>query len=496
MRLLVQGGRVLDPLGELHRPAVQDVLVEDGRIVAVAPGIEVDAERLDAAGCLVVPGFVNAHSHSHDTLLRGLFEGLPLDEWGLTSFPAAWARRSEAEIATRTALHAAECLANGITTVMDMVSVVGPDRAHADAILDAYAASGIRAVLAVQFADRALRETVPYPALLDGLPVLGAADPAAMQGFVEALLEQGGPLVSWGLGPSAPQRCSEAMLAWASRLSAERKLRVFTHVYETRMQAVQARLAYGADGGSLVRHLARLGLLDGRLVVAHGVWMDAAEVRALGAAGAHVALNPLANLKLLNGVAPIGAYADAGAGLALGCDNSSASDGQSMLQAMKAMALFHGVRSGGVRSGGGESGGVNSGGSKSGGVEAAALAFRAATVGGARALGLEVGRVAPGFRADLALFDLDGPCWRPLNSAVRQLVYGETGQNLRHVLVEGRLVAAGPALAQAAEAARDGMAEELEAMRQRQGPMQAAMSAMRQAAESHELGFDRRRLAY
>ena len=385
-RLLITGARVLDPNGELHRPPVLDVLVADGRIAAVGDAARDgagDAEMLDAAGCLLTPGLVNAHSHSHDTLLRGRFEGLPLDVWGLSAFPSSWPRRSAAEVGLRARLHAAECLLGGITTVQDMVSIVGPDREQSAAVLDAYRESGIRTVLALQFADRPLRDTLPFPEMAPSLTQAGS-DPAPMQRMVEDLLDtEHHPRLSWGLGPSAPQRCSEALLRWVVELSYRRGLPVFTHLYEARSQAVHARLHFGDDGGSLVSFMARLGLLGPRLVVAHGVWISEDEIRELGVAGAHLACNPAANLKLLNGVAPVRAYADAGVGIALGCDNSSAGDAQSMFTAMKLFALAWAAQS------------------QAGEDGAAANAFRAATLGGASALGLQgLGRIEPGYRAE------------------------------------------------------------------------------------------------
>ena len=380
MRLLLTGARVLDPEGELHRPPPQDVLIEDGVIIAIGTGLGADgAERFDASGCLLAPGLVNAHSHSHDSLLRGRFEAVPLDVWGLGAFPASWPPRGADEVRLRTALHAAECLLGGITTVQDMLSLQGPDPAPLQAVLDAYRTSGIRAVLALQFADQALADTVPFAALLDGLALPGAPNP--MCDFVQSHLNPA-PRLHWGLGPSAPQRCSEALLHWTAALARERGLPVFTHLYETRAQAVHAQ-TYGS-------HAERL---DGfaHLVVAHGVWTNQAEIARLGASGAFLVCNPVANLKLLNGVAPVRSYADAGVRIALGCDNTSASDAQSMFQAMKTFALAWAMQ---------------------GGEDAAAEAFRAATIGGAAALGLpDIGRVRVGARADLVLFDLGDPAW-------------------------------------------------------------------------------------
>lgn len=219
MRLLVTGARVLDPEGELHRPLAQDVLIEHGVIAAVGPGIVADGvDRLEAAGCLLTPGFVNAHSHSHDALLRGRFESVPLDVWGLGAFPAAWPPRGVDEIGLRTMLHAAECLLGGITTVQDMVSLQGPDPAQLRAVLGAYRTSGIRAVLALQFADRALAETVPFPELVTGL---SSGAPVCMDEFVQTHLDPA-PLLHWGLGPSAPRRWRESVICRCSPICTRR----------------------------------------------------------------------------------------------------------------------------------------------------------------------------------------------------------------------------------------------------------------------------------
>lgn len=486
-RLLIAGARLLDPDGELHRPAVCDMLIDGGRIVALGTGAAAqagDARRLDACGCLLAPGLINSHSHSHDVLLRGLFEGLPLEAWGLLAFPSAWPRRSPEEVGLRASLHAAECLRGGITTVQDMITIVGPDREHAEAIIEAYRIAGMRTVLAVQIADRGAAESMPF---LDGVPgLLGPSDSAPMQRFVESLLDHTNAFLTWGVAPSGPQRCSEPLLRWAAALSRDRGLPVFTHVYETRSQAVHARIRHDADGGSLVTYLGGMGLLGPSLVVAHGVWVTNEEIALLGAVGAHLACNPVANLKLLNGVAPVRRYADAGAGIALGCDNSSAGDAQSMFQAMKAFALAWTLQS------------------PAGEAGAAAAAFRAATSGGAAALGLsgEVGSVRVGARADLVLFDLSDPSWCPLNSAVRQLVYAESGRSVRTVLVDGVLVVRDgrlmtldtAALAARAEKQRTLIEADWSNLQQRSKPLKAAMLALHQKAAEAPLGLDRLRL--
>jgi 5-methylthioadenosine/S-adenosylhomocysteine deaminase len=186
--VLVKGGKVLDPHGELDQPPITDILIREGRIAAMGPEGSLDYSKetrvIDATGMLVTPGFINTHYHSHDVLLRGMFE-IPLEVWGLYSFPSSYPRRHDDEIRTRTLLGAAENLRCGVITVQDMATIVGPDRNHVDALLSAYQEAGIRAVVALQFGDRAAADTVPFwrdQLSLRALSQLGGdIDPAPMQ---------------------------------------------------------------------------------------------------------------------------------------------------------------------------------------------------------------------------------------------------------------------------------------------------------------------------
>jgi 5-methylthioadenosine/S-adenosylhomocysteine deaminase len=430
--ILISGALVLDPEGELHRPAAQDILV-DGKVI-VALGSEARsrgkaAKTFDARGLIVAPGFVNAHCHSHDTLLRGLFEQMTLETWGAVAFPFHWPPRPTEEIAVRTQAHAVECLLNGITTIQDMVTVVDFGLDHAAAVAGAYSEAGLEALIAPQYSDLAGRAGVPFADDCFAADEIGRlGDRSDFRPIVEKLTSiftgVSVPGVSWALGPVQPQICSDDLLQWSAKHSAETGMRLYMHLYETRAEAVLARRTLASEMGSAVRRLARLGVATARLTIAHGVWITGDEIDELAQHGVGLATNPVTNLKLMNGFAPIRRYDDAGVVTGLGCDNSSAGDAQNIFQAMKTFALLWGMQS------------------PSGEGTAATAAFRAATTGGAKLFGLEgqVGRIAPGYRANLTFIDATGPAWRPLNSAVRQLVYGETGRGVTHVMVAGRFV--------------------------------------------------------
>lgn len=432
MPLLVRGARLLDVEGNLDEPPVRDVLIRAGAIEAVGETLEARGARvIDAAGMLAIPGFVNAHYHSHDVLARGMFEDLSLEHWGVLAGPLG-ARRPLAEVRARTLAGAVECLRNGITTVQDMAAFAPMDEEVLDTILDAYAEAGIRVVFGVTVRDLSQMETILHledlvpPALRE---VIGTArDPGRPQiEFVERQIErvgERGGMLRWALTPSAPQRCTPALLEAIAELSRRRSLPVYTHVYETRLQRVFAQERLKQHGGSAVRLMQATGLLGSHVTIAHGVWADAAELDLLAASGTNVVLNMLSNLKLKSGVAPILDYRARGVNLALGCDNCSCSDTQNMFQVMKLFCLLSAVSSPEATE------------------VTAAEAFRAATLGGARtaALGEALGALRPGRRADLVLLDLADPAWRPCNSAVRQLVYSESGRSVRTVIVDGKVV--------------------------------------------------------
>jgi len=270
-------------------------------------------------------------------------------------------------------------------------------------------------------------------------------------------------------------------LSWVADLARRHDLQVFTHVYEARSQCVLARMEYAQQ--SLLGHLDKFGLLGPRLTIAHGVWISRDEIRRMGAAGASLACNPTSNLKLLNGFAPIVDYAEAGTGIGLGCDNCSGNDAQNMFETMKMFALLWGMYSTAGSSG------------------AAREAFKGATIGGARALGKadELGRVRPGFRADLVLIDLQQPNYRPLNSALRQLVYGESGRGVHTVIVDGQIVVENrrlrtvdeDGLKSRSEAARARLTADVGRVKQQNESLLPSLLAAYEKANQYPLEFDR-----
>jgi cytosine/adenosine deaminase-related metal-dependent hydrolase len=430
-KLLIKGGQVYDHDGDVHKPAVADVLIEDDSIVSVGADLAVDGphEVFDASDRLVVPGLINAHYHSHDTLCRGLFEELPLEMWLLYTLPMG-ANRSKEELRARTLVGAVESLHCGITTVQDMLGLVPLDEQGTDVVIAAYREAGIRVVFSPMVWDIPpiamvrQRQSLP-PDVQEMLGTKGRPIREQLDYLEHQFKRHGaGGTLHWAVAPFAPQRCSPPMLQACAELAHKHDLPVYTHVYETRGQALIARELFADHDGSLISYMDSVGLLGPRLNIVHSVWISRREMDRMAAADAGIVLNHLSNLKLKSGVPPVCDMREAGVRLGIGCDNCSGTDVQSVFQAMKMFCLLAAVSE------------------PEPGPHLAHEVLRLATIGNARSAGLDgrLGAIRPGYKADLILIDLNDAASLPYNSAARQLVYTEAGRGVESVIVDGRVV--------------------------------------------------------
>jgi cytosine/adenosine deaminase-related metal-dependent hydrolase len=430
-KLLVRGGRVYDHDGDVHRPAVADILIGGGDIIAVGPDLRADDPHdvIDASNKLIVPGLINAHYHSHDTLCRGLFEELPLELWLLYTLPMGQ-NRSKEEVRARTLVGALESLRCGITTVQDMLGLSPLNEEYTDVVLSAYRDIGLRVVFSPMVWDvppiAMVRHKDTLPADVQEMLGTKALPMQEQLDYLEHQLERHPAVgtVHWAVAPFAPQRCTPQMLEGCAALADKHDLSVYTHVYETRGQVVIARELFAQHDGSLISYLENTGLLGPRLNIVHSVWITRPEMDRMAAADAGIVLNHLSNLKLKSGIAPICDMREAGVRLGLGCDNCSGSDVQSVFQAMKMFCLLAAVSE------------------PEPGPGLAHEVLRHATLGNARTAGLagRLGALRPGYKADMILIDLNDVAYLPYNSAARQLVYTEAGRGVESVIVDGRPV--------------------------------------------------------
>lgn len=494
-RTLISGGRVYDHDGDTDRPATADILIDGDRIAAVGAdagaGTKID-RRVDASGKLVLPGFVNAHFHSHDILLKGCFETIPLEMWVLNALPPSYPKRSREEVRVRTLLGALECLRSGMTTVQDMLTIYPFDEEHLETVISAYDEIGIRCVFSMQFGDIPGIERVPF--WKEVVPetfhrYLGASVEPSKDDPLDRIRGQlakrpvPASRMSWAISPTSPDFCSMEILERTAELSKQYDLPVITHIYESRMMALSARM-YGADhGGSHVEFLRAAGLTGPRLGLAHSVWMLPEEIGILAETGSNVIINPVGNLKTRSGVPPIRQYIEAGVNAGIGCDNCSCGDAQNMFQAMKLFAGLAAVSH------------------SEPGPPTAAETLRHATLGGARVVGLdgEVGALRPGMKADISILDLTTPQYVPLNSAARQTVFAESGESVDTVIVDGDVVMEGrrlntideAALRDAVEAVMPELRADIERIVERTGQIADALLEANRRAWTHDIGLKR-----
>ncbi len=430
--VVIRGGLVLAPASGAASAA--DILIQGGVIRALlARGAAVPEgmPEVDATDRLLLPGLINAHTHAHGGLGRGLAGDLWTLERLLNGNPAINAARSVDDLKLSATLTAAELALKGCTAAFDLaLELPAPTVEGIHAVAAAYQDVGIRAVVAPMISDLTLYQALP--GLMSALPDAARVQAAAVKlPDAAALLTTCRDAIrAWpvdrdrvrpGIGPAIPLHCTDALLTGCRDLARDWDLPIQTHLAESQTQAAAAGRRYGH---SLVGHLDRLGLLGPPLSVAHAIWLDPADLDRIAGAGVTVVHNPASNLRLGSGVAPVRALLDRGAAVAIGTDATNTSDGQNMFEAMRLAAFL----------------------SRPGAAPerwlSARDALRLAAEGGARALGWSdrIGRLAPGFQADILFLDLRSLTYVPLRDPALQLVFGESGAALDRVMVAGRVI--------------------------------------------------------
>lgn len=429
--MLIRGATILRADLEAR---LADMLLDGGTIRAIEPpGTITDAnlEIVDAADRLLVPGLVNGHTHSHGALGKGLVgDRLPLEVF-LSGVGAANANRSTEDKRLSAALSAVELVRKGCTAAFDLfVEFPCPSRDGMDAVAEAYAAVGLRAVIAPMMADRTLYQALP--GLIDSFPTamqeqvrrLGAApfeqSVAACRDILEHWSHDRSRLRP-ALGPTIPLHCSDNFLTACRDLAREFDVRLQTHLAETRTQAVLGHERYGH---SLTRHLERLGFLGPACSAAHAIWLDRDDIDCLASTGTSVVHNPMSNLRIGSGVAPARELLSAGVRLGIGTDASNTSDGQNMFEALRLATYLSRLCSPDTTDW----------------LDAKEV-FRAATSASAEILGFDTtGSLEPGCAADIVFLDITHINYVPLRQPLLQLVFAENGAAVDSVMIDGRFV--------------------------------------------------------
>lgn len=461
-------------LGAASEPVLRNRLIRiRGEVIesveslpATPPEISGERQIIDARDKVVIPGLVNAHCHHTEALQRSLRDRVPFELW----LPE---RRGIEDILDPgyddllAANHIAllENLKHGTTTVLHHLS-----RRHAvdlqeiRACIDAAERIGLRTFIAPSVADAGWHRVVPGH----------AASPAALEELDRLsqaldLISRGPATVTGVVAPSSPHTCTDDFLSRCLAMAEERGLLVHTHFLETRVEAMQRTKA----GETTMERASRLGLLKPGTSLAHAVHLTDPELDVLRGRQPAVVHNPCSNAKLGSGLARIREMLDRGITVALGSDGGDTSDGYSLFDQMKMAAVMRRCNEPDFNA-----------------WITATESLEMATIGGARALGLPAGRIAPGHLADICILKPGIRMW-PAAELIQGLVYSENGSSVDTVLVAGDVVLEHGVSPRIDEAALGRQAEELaerveRARRERAARKLAPDIAERLQAAEHE----------
>ena len=410
MDVLVRGGTIVS-CDESNRVIEGDLLVRGGRIAAAgkhaARAALTPARVIDARGCAVLPGLVQAHVHLCQVLFRGMADDLPLLEWLRTRIWPLEAAHDEKSARASAELGLLEAMRAGTTTLLDMGTV----RAH-DAIFDACLRSGVRV-----FGGKTMMD-------------VGDGVPRGLRESTRASLDESDRLrrgwhgragrIRYAYAPRFILSCSEALVRGAVERVAEYNCLFHSHVAEHPGERAAVRAALGKDDIDVLR---AWGAAGPRTILAHGVQLTDDEARGVAADGTRVVHCPSANLKLGSGVARVAELEALGVQLALGCDGAPCNNNLDPWQELRHAALLAKMRTSPT-------------------ALPAARALRLATIDGARALGVdaEIGSLEVGKRADVIVVRIDREHEEPGGDVFSRLVYAAKSSDVEHVLIDGEHV--------------------------------------------------------
>jgi 5-methylthioadenosine/S-adenosylhomocysteine deaminase len=411
--LLITGGTIvtMDP----SRRILEDgfLVVRGDEIVAVgsgsgagfqfAPKRMIVKQKIDARGKLVLPGFINGHTHVPMTLLRGLKDDVTLEEW-LTKFifPAEAKNVNEEFVRWGARLAAAEQIRGGITTFADMYY-------FEDAIADETKAAGMRGVLGETILD---------------FPAPDNKNNAVMLEYTEKFLKRwhGDPLIHAAVAPHSIYTDSEKTLKDSAALARKYNAPILIHVAETKRELNDSR---EKNGTTPVQYLDKLGILGPDVLAAHCIFVDETDRKILAQRQVGCVHNPSSNMMLASGVSPVPELRAAGVAVGLGTDGPAGSNNDlDLMEEMDVAAKLQKIAK----------------------MDPQALGAKAvvemATIEGARALHMEkeIGSLEAGKKADIILIGLDAPNAVPMYDFYAQLAYALKGSNVETVIIGGRVV--------------------------------------------------------
>ena len=408
--LLITGGTVVTMDAERRIIENGYVIVKGDTIVAVGEGLPrmpngpiFTKQTIDAKGTLILPGFINGHTHVPMTLLRGLHDDVTLDDWlRKYIFPAEAKNVTEDFVRWGTRLAAAEQIRSGITTFADMYY-------FEDAVAEETKAAGMRGVLGETFID---------------FPAPDNKTNAAMLEYTEKFLKrwQGDPLIHAAAAPHSIYTCSEKTLQDSAALARKYHAPILIHVAEMKKELDDS---VKQNGLTPVQYLEKLGVLGPDVLAAHCIFVDQKDRKILADHQVGCVHNPSSNMMLASGVAPVIEERAAGIAVGLGTDGPAGSNNDlDLMEEIDLAAKLQKITKMDPRALGAKS------------------VVEMATIEGAKALHMEkeIGSLEVGKKADIILISLDEPNAVPMYNIYAQLAYALKGSDVETVVIGGRVV--------------------------------------------------------
>ena len=471
-----------------------ELWMSGGRILSAGPrgtyrpeGAPV--EYVDVSGRMILPGMINAHTHSYSAILKGSVESDPLDIYML-SVIAAGAAMTPREIYVAAQLDALAMLHTGVTSAIDHYSERPALSGEGlDAVMSGFSDIGMRATVATMFADKPYIETIPVdrgllpPDVLAAAAAYQAPDLDAYFGVMEKAVaaEAPGARVRAILGVDGPQRCSDRLMEMTGDFQQRHRCGLHTHMLETKTQAVMRP----ANGPGFVRRMLDLGILDERSSLVHFVWSREDDIEAAAEAGVTVVHSPMSNAMLGAGVSPVLRLRKAGIPVAYGTDGSNCGP-PSLLESMRMGCYLMRLTDPDFEA-----------------WPDAKTVLAEGYSAGARALGRpgEMGSLESGKRADVTVLNPAGYWHRPMGDPYRHILYYENGGSTEHVWIDGTQVVKSGKVTTVDEQALVAEAAEIAERRRRALPISAqaqidaqypAFSAMIRRNFADDIGIRRR----
>lgn len=397
--MLLKNARfVLTPTHVLEN---HSILIDKGTIVKVGKDIDnkedIDGVEIDARNKLVMPGLVNTHTHSAMTLFRGAGDDMKLTEWLENKIWPMESRLKERDVYWGSMLACIEMVKSGTTTFCDMYFFM-------DAVAEASEKIGLRSVLSWAIIDKELTTQ-------KGDPVSNC------ESFIKRWKNT--ELIKPSAGPHSIYTCSDETLIRTKEIVEKYGSLIHIHLSETKNEMDTSIKRFGKNP---VNYLEDINFLNENVLAAHCVWLDKKDIMILKNKGVKVSHCPVSNMKLASGIAPIPQMLKNGLNVSLGTDGACSNNSLDMFETIKFTALIHKINNMDPT------------------ILKAEDVLRMSTEEGGLSLGLNIGKIEVGFKADIIILNINKPNWKPVYNPISNIVYSAKGGDVETVIIDGRVV--------------------------------------------------------